>query len=60
MSQTCTHLDQVVEVEPSSDGCEDCLRIGGSASNLATNGLSAPLLLLRASNYPPTDSPRTP
>ena len=29
MSQTCTHLDQVAEVEPSSDGCEDCLRIGG-------------------------------
>jgi len=24
----CTHLDQVRAVEPSSDGCEDCLRIG--------------------------------
>ena len=29
MSQSCTHLDQVVDVTPSSEGCEDCLRIGG-------------------------------
>ena len=27
--QTCTHLDSIVDVQPSSDGCEDCLRIGG-------------------------------
>ncbi len=26
----CSHLDQVQNVEPSSDGCEDCLRIGGT------------------------------
>ena len=26
---TCTHLDQVRDVVPSADGCEDCLRIGG-------------------------------
>ena len=26
---SCTHLDTVADVEPSSDGCEDCLRIGG-------------------------------
>ena len=26
----CTHLDQIREVEPSADGCEDCLRTGGS------------------------------
>jgi uncharacterized UBP type Zn finger protein len=25
----CAHLDQVKEVSPSSDGCEDCLRTGG-------------------------------
>ncbi len=25
----CHHLDQVQEVEPCSDGCEDCLRHGG-------------------------------
>jgi hypothetical protein len=25
----CTHLDQVKEVTPSANGCEDCLRIGG-------------------------------
>lgn len=25
---TCTHLDQIQEVTPSANGCEDCLRIG--------------------------------
>ena len=30
MSQTCTHLDKVKDVTPSSDGCEDCLKIGGT------------------------------
>jgi uncharacterized UBP type Zn finger protein len=25
----CHHLDQVQEVSPSSNGCEDCLREGG-------------------------------
>ncbi len=25
----CTHLDQIRDVAPSSEGCEDCLRIGG-------------------------------
>ena len=25
----CTHLDQVNDVEPSADGCEDCLATGG-------------------------------
>ena len=25
----CSHIDQIREVTPSSDGCEDCLRIGG-------------------------------
>ncbi|HEV3312369.1 MAG TPA: UBP-type zinc finger domain-containing protein [Chloroflexota bacterium] len=25
----CTHVDQVHEVEASSNGCEDCLKIGG-------------------------------
>ncbi len=29
MSDTCTHLDQIADVTPSSQGCEDCLRIGG-------------------------------
>jgi uncharacterized UBP type Zn finger protein len=28
MNPTCTHLDQVHEVQPSAEGCEDCLRIG--------------------------------
>ena len=25
---SCTHLDQIEDVSPSADGCEDCLRIG--------------------------------
>jgi hypothetical protein len=25
----CAHLDQIRQVTPSADGCEDCLRIGG-------------------------------
>ena len=25
----CSHLDLIHDVEPSADGCEDCLRIGG-------------------------------
>jgi uncharacterized UBP type Zn finger protein len=29
MADTCTHLDQAQDPAPSSDGCEDCLRIGG-------------------------------
>ena len=28
--QSCTHLDQIRNVEPSAQGCEDCLRIGGT------------------------------
>jgi len=24
----CTHLDQIQDVTPSADGCEECLRIG--------------------------------
>lgn len=30
MSTRCTHLDQIADVEPSSPGCEDCLRIGAT------------------------------
>ena len=29
-SAICTHLDTVADVTPSSEGCEDCLRAGGS------------------------------
>jgi hypothetical protein len=28
VAETCTHLDLVNDVVPSSTGCEDCLRIG--------------------------------
>jgi len=26
----CAHLDTIADVQPSSEGCEDCLRIGGT------------------------------
>lgn len=29
-SDECTHLDQIQVVTPSAEGCEDCLKIGGS------------------------------
>ncbi len=29
MPADCTHLDQIRDVEPSAEGCEECLRIGG-------------------------------
>ena len=29
VSETCTHTDQVADVTPGSEGCEDCLRMGG-------------------------------
>ena len=29
MSATCTHIEHIADVRPSSDGCEDCLRTGG-------------------------------
>ncbi len=28
MTETCTHLDTVEDVTPSSNGCEECLRMG--------------------------------
>ena len=30
MTTECEHLDQIQEVTPSAEGCEDCLKIGGS------------------------------
>ncbi len=29
MAETCTHLDTIEAVAPSSEGCEECLAIGG-------------------------------
>jgi uncharacterized UBP type Zn finger protein len=29
MNDTCAHLDQIQDVTPSAEGCEDCLRAGG-------------------------------
>ena len=28
MTVPCTHLDQIQDVTPSADGCEECLRLG--------------------------------
>lgn len=28
MEKKCTHTDQIKSVEPSADGCEDCLKTG--------------------------------
>lgn len=36
MADTCTHLDTVADVTPSSGGCEDCVRIGGATPSAAT------------------------
>jgi uncharacterized UBP type Zn finger protein len=30
MSDTCKHLAQIQDVTPSAQGCEDCLRTGGT------------------------------
>jgi uncharacterized UBP type Zn finger protein len=29
VADTCTHLDDAEDVTPSSEGCEDCIPIGG-------------------------------
>ena len=29
MSEACAHLDQVADVEPSGQGCADCIATGG-------------------------------
>jgi hypothetical protein len=29
VSNVCAHLDEIADVQPSSSGCEDCLRVGG-------------------------------
>lgn len=28
MQSECTHLDQINDVEPSAEGCEECLKMG--------------------------------
>jgi hypothetical protein len=34
MSVPCTHLESIRDVTPHSDGCEDCLAIGGTWMHL--------------------------
>ena len=29
MATSCSHLNQVKDVKPSAEGCEDCLKTGG-------------------------------
>ncbi len=30
MAAACTHLDTIHDVEPSAEGCEDCLKVNGT------------------------------
>jgi uncharacterized UBP type Zn finger protein len=32
--KTCAHMEQIQNVTPSAQGCEDCLKIGGHWVNL--------------------------
>jgi uncharacterized UBP type Zn finger protein len=34
MAEGCEHLSQMKKVKPSADGCEDCLKIGGTWMHL--------------------------
>jgi uncharacterized UBP type Zn finger protein len=34
MAEGCKHLSQMKNVKPSADGCEDCLKIGGTWMHL--------------------------
>ena len=46
MTQQCSHLDQIRDVTPSSNGCEDCLKMGHEPG-LGKPGLAAGLTTLR-------------
>lgn len=34
LGRECTHLDQINDVEPSTDGCEECLQMGDTWMHL--------------------------
>ncbi|MGH7541624.1 MAG: UBP-type zinc finger domain-containing protein [Gemmatimonadota bacterium] len=36
MAHTCSHMDQIRDVRPRADGCEECLRAGGRWVHLRT------------------------
>ena len=57
MADTCTHLDTVADVTPSSDGCEDCLRIGGRWVHLRLCMALRSRRLLRQLPEPPRHRP---
>jgi hypothetical protein len=38
MATTCTHLDQVRDVTPSAEGCEECLAMGDRWIHLLSGG----------------------
>ncbi|KKU64050.1 MAG: Zinc finger UBP-type protein [Candidatus Amesbacteria bacterium GW2011_GWA1_47_16] len=43
----CTHLDQIKQVTPSAEGCEDCLKNRGQLGPLATLSYMRSCRLLR-------------
>jgi hypothetical protein len=47
MTDACSHLDEVADVTPSSDGCAECLRVGGSWVHLRHGRIMWPRRLLR-------------
>ena len=62
MPETCTHLDTIQDVTPSSPGCEDCLRIGAALGAPAVVHELRARRLLRLLAEPARDGalPRTP
>jgi hypothetical protein len=34
LRRECTHLDQINDVEPSAEGCEECLQMGDTWAHL--------------------------
>ena len=34
MAETCTHLDQIRDVQPNTHGCEECLKAGDTWMHL--------------------------
>jgi hypothetical protein len=47
MANECTHTDEIREVTPSADGCEDCLKMGDTWMHLRSMHDVWPRRLLR-------------
>ena len=52
----CDHTDQIRDVEPSAQGCEDCLKTGDAWVHLKVPDLWS-RRLLRSESQPPRHSP---